>query len=889
MGVTNAQYAPCFARVSNADRNSDERIGREEYVKLIDMMTGTTSSTTLNNIFETPFDALATPFQDAFALLSCKCLREQETPDSSCCGGPNAYIKVTGVSDPSQASDAEMAAVMDVCDVLAEAIKLDALTAEQVPPTTEQQQRPGGALVPTPSPTFGDRLQGSGTSIDQCIAGIAIADENDDSNLNTTEYTSFVNVLSDDDYRNTTFDDLPQVLTENFATLTGSNDQIDVFGYIADQQPTQEQEDALALVCMLTSQAILDARGNSTPMPIAPTVSPTPLTDARCDALVVRADAAPVDDALNPFEWSRFISLLVPNTYPEAFPGLPQSLQDLFIRLADSQDEFRIDGARSGSNPTQEQRERLSDACTLIDTELKLLLDPTFTLAPVTLAPQQATPQPASNQAAPRPPLSSEPTRVTVPATVYNQFVIANADGIDAAFLNANETSSERTVLDDAYSSVVDMAMAQTFRQGNPFTSRGLSNGNVGTEEARSSSSSSSFNQSRSGLRERNEGGHQSRRQEGRSIALWESTFTSTSHGRNLLVNFQVNSSSTNFFVDRPCPPSAPNQAQCQEVLASFTLLLTTDEDMPAVTTQAQDAVNVLINDESLQQVLTNVSSPFLVQENTVIINQPSQAPSSMIPSPTAAPTLFPTTRAPTGTELPTLTNFTGRIPIRSSFVISNTINLNADGLQSGANRNQLRLAYNNMAADLVQARNDRGVFFDRNSGQITDIVDTPCPVSAPLGSTCQAVYARYTINVRNDDEAVRKSQYESATRFNIRTLELQNALNAVNPNTPIMIEEGRDPTFFPTPSPTIVPLVPPEPEDNEGFFTTGTIVGILFGILVLIGLVVGYFYWSNQRRQSRVEDANYGGDDDDEYDDDKEFGEESSDGVPPRQRSVRL
>jgi hypothetical protein len=167
----------------------------------------------------------------------------------------------------------------------------------------------------------------------------------------------------------------------------------------------------------------------------------------------------------------------------------------------------------------------------------------------------------------------------------------------------------------------------------------------------------------------------------------------------------------TRQYLKIPCPDGQAADALCQEVVASFFLNLSGDEDSKQVATNAKIAVDASIAGGNLQALLTGEGSALSVVEGADIANVPSTAPSPQ----------------------PISSGFIGNIIIQSSFFISNTINLVAAGLQPGStDRASLQAAYNATAYAVVVGGGDETVVFALNSAVITDIVDIACPETAP-------------------------------------------------------------------------------------------------------------------------------------------------------------
>ena len=553
--------------------------------------------------------------------------------------------------------------------------------------------------APTPTAIIIGVQQVAPPTLSRCFVGMVVADPAGDSKLDSTEYVSLINFLTSEEYPNTAFADLPTVLVDNYNLLRGTDPMLDIFGARPYEVAPPEQDEFLEFACTQTSQAIVLARGNNTPapvpvtpMPVTPTQPPTPLTMAKCFALLKAADRNPTDDTLTQFEWSRFISLVVPNTFPEAFPGLPNTLQELFLGMTEYPgsgavigERISIQGTSPGSNPSDAQKEYLNNLCILTDVELELIFDSSATREPI-------------------------------------------------------DESALPTIMSAA----------------------------------------------------------------------------------------------------TPVPSLAPNERSQQTSAPSIQPSIGLSTPKP-------------VKDTSMPSVAPSMGTPTPTPVPTLV---PTPAPTPPpTPVPTLPPTPFPTTSAPTRTAVPTFTSFTGTISIPTAFFISNTADLSTqDLLSDGQHLEQLLVAFNDLGSSLVESMSFDEVTFRSNSGRITNIYDDVCPSSAPAFSRCQAVFARYSLDVTDGDRVLIEQEFIKSTDTSIRVSVLQNALDAVDPSSPLKIEEGLIPTRSPTQTPSFAPTplptgsLPDLSDAGSNRLSIGAIIGIIIGVMVFCCLVI--ILWDCSRRR---------------------------------------
>ena len=325
---------------------------------------------------------------------------------------------------------------------------------------------------------------------------------------------------------------------------------------------------------------------------------------------------------------------------------------------------------------------------------------------------------------------------------------------------------------------------------------------------------------------------------------------------RRLQITFQ--SGQTRQYTDIECPSSVPDGAMCQNVTASFTLLLSQEENSTVVKNSSTYAVDEAIQNGTLQQILTNYSSPFMVVKGTVVVDQPSASPSMSSTSPDSS-------QKPTPSDL-----FIGETKIQSSWIISNTVGLTSSGLSpTNPVRKSLEEAYSRTVLLVVEKINSspsrrlrRRLSIDLvgNSSLLSEIVDASCPELAPANSVCQAVFASYTLRLFEESQDQIQVIYTNATQSAINNGVLETQLDAVDPKNPLSIEENAPVSSIPpstAPSVVSCPTLAPEPGPNGSFFNKTTIIGVVAGSAVTVIGVLIIWKLSRGKKQPKTTDDN--------------------------------
>ena len=593
----------CHALLEGADRNRDNKLDRKEFTEAIIRLAG-------GDIDGIGFMQLPGATQEAFTRLSCRCLLHGGICVAvSWCGGEDATIDIAGIVLGTHPASVEAGYLEDPCEVIEKALGIVRLKQQgslEAAPDVAVARQTQITPAPTPSPR-------------QCQIGMVVVDVNPTDNLmNTGEYVAFVNTLSSSAF-GSTFASLPQVLQDNCNNLAQTSGQINIYGARPGDNAGSDQEQFLERICTDTGAAIntaLESPPTPTTTPPPPTPSPTrglintprptrPLP--QCYVGMIISDN-PRDDQLDQNEYVRFIDFLEPGPFLGfAFAQLPVALQLNFASLA-TNEFINIAGLPS---PNQEQYDLLDQVCEDSNQAISIALSqnvtptgspqqpstpaptsiPTIipTPAPTTQLTPFLTPAPTPPPT-PRPtptpgssPSTGRPTALSVEYEVVNLFVISNTIGITATQLN-QVVNPERTDMDQAYASLVETAIDSESEWSNRY------------------------------LRAR----------------------------RKLVVDYVR--ASTRIYVDRQCPFGAPFGAMCQEVVASFFLVVSGVENSEEVVIDAQVAADASIAAGNLQTLLNQNGSSISVEEGADIINRPSTAPS---PRPTPALTIDPRTPSP--------------------------------------------------------------------------------------------------------------------------------------------------------------------------------------------------------------------------------------------------
>eukprot|EP00980_Cylindrotheca_fusiformis_P004829 scaffold1034_cov127-Cylindrotheca_fusiformis.AAC.10 len=265
--------------------------------------------------------------------------------------------------------------------------------------------------------------------------------------------------------------------------------------------------------------------------------------------------------------------------------------------------------------------------------------------------------------------------------------------------------------------------------------------------------------------------------------------------------------------------------------------------------------------------------------ETDLLVKGITQAPFS---SPPTGPAMTPTAQpspSPSVQSDPTIVPMEGELEVFNAFIIINIVGISAGQLGSGANRNGLNRAYDtfvkeavnrisqNTASSSLRRQRRMEVSFVTESPEIYRLRDTECPdrQNPTNRDVCQIVYAKFLVDIQDENTIQVVDQYIEATQNDIESGFLQDALSSEDPFSPLKILNAtfpvRDET--PTSSPTSVPIStdPPAPPDEEDSSNAGAIVGGLFGTLFICVFFV-FVGWYSKKRDKRKKGKNPGNED---------------------------
>jgi hypothetical protein len=367
--------AACHAQLANADKNSDARLDKDEYVNVVKRLSkgsfGKVSS----------FENLPLVLQETFDELSCSQCAHGHL-DSSCCDEEFATIDLVRphLRIPSH-----------VCDEISSSIHRALQAVPAIAPMAEPRSLPCPTMLP-----HGRHLQLE-VSFTDCVLAMNSADSNKDNFLNQNEYIAFVNELSNDEYAGESLATVPVQIRRNYFQLAGDNGQIDISGSKPEDDRTDEQIANLQNVCTRTVDAINAASGLPPPPTVAPTVSgPTAapvFTQSDCFMAMSEADGNR-DSLLNQNEYFTFVNIAADGAFDGlTFPELDQTLRQNFFQWRDQDTtQINIVGSRPGEDADATQMEFLEMVCMETEKDVKAVLAPTAAPGTPTVAPTKPPP-----------------------------------------------------------------------------------------------------------------------------------------------------------------------------------------------------------------------------------------------------------------------------------------------------------------------------------------------------------------------------------------------------------------------------------------------------------------------------------------------------------------
>jgi hypothetical protein len=217
----------------------------------------------------------------------------------------------------------------------------------------------------------------------------------------------------------------------------------------------------------------------------------------------------------------------------------------------------------------------------------------------------------------------------------------------------------------------------------------------------------------------------------------------------------------------------------------------------------------------SLQPISSTSSPPPAAASEPIQIGMPTLKPTL---SPQNLPLEVEKTEIPsvstsivgTGvTETPTIpmrgTMYFGNV----TFTISNSARLDADHLKSGKTRHELSLAFRNLtetiSEGILNQSSMRSLYFRANNvkrnllsslveADIDQIQNATCPNDVPPDTLCAECYAMFAVQSDESQSTIVQSQVDtlqSNLQAAITDGKLQVSLDAIDPDTPVRIEEG--------------------------------------------------------------------------------------------------
>eukprot|EP00547_Thalassionema_nitzschioides_P002803 CAMPEP_0194222360 /NCGR_PEP_ID=MMETSP0156-20130528/32756_1 /TAXON_ID=33649 /ORGANISM="Thalassionema nitzschioides, Strain L26-B" /LENGTH=811 /DNA_ID=CAMNT_0038953123 /DNA_START=158 /DNA_END=2593 /DNA_ORIENTATION=+ len=241
---------------SDAVDLKDHKLSQKEYLNLIHKLFNETHQC------ET-YEDLPTTLQDIFEVYS----TQSQSSNTTAIQDP-VKIYIGNVLPGDVGNEEQNQLLLDLCLAMHEAIQHGVGSSCNTVPTA------------IPIQSISTYMQSQPTvSTLQCFSAFSAADDDEDSFIVTKEYVTFVNRLSDDEYTNFTFLQLPEVIKTVFYEASTDN-VIDVSNSTPGSQPSMEQLKFLREVCDDTGAAIASALSPSTSptsfnAALLPTMSPT--------------------------------------------------------------------------------------------------------------------------------------------------------------------------------------------------------------------------------------------------------------------------------------------------------------------------------------------------------------------------------------------------------------------------------------------------------------------------------------------------------------------------------------------------------------------------------------------------------------------------------------
>eukprot|EP00977_Amphora_coffeiformis_P026988 scaffold32086_cov183-Amphora_coffeaeformis.AAC.7 len=370
-----ADFRQCTLSMLVCDRNRDNLMQTSEFVIFLNRQT--------ENVFagET-YDSLDPLFRLLF-----DSLRQSEE-----------FPSLVGSKPGSSPTTDETVNLMRICSETERTYTEYAKTI-QFQPTSSPTSQPTGAL--------GQEEVLTTAQLNQCKLFLFVSDGNRDSELDQSEFVTFVNRLTVNAFLGRAYLELPLLFRDVFATASGSTGTISTVGARSGQPASAEQLNTLATLCEDSYLATNVWKETRTEAPtMAPTDPPNtappptpPPSLSSSDFLTCTTSLAVTDrnrdDFIDQTEYVEFINRLTNNIYLGlSFSAIDPRLQSNYRALSSPSGFISAAGARPGSR-TEDQAAALYRVCSETDKVVENLDQGVTPPVSPTVAPTQ---QPATSQ-----------------------------------------------------------------------------------------------------------------------------------------------------------------------------------------------------------------------------------------------------------------------------------------------------------------------------------------------------------------------------------------------------------------------------------------------------------------------------------------------------------
>jgi len=227
----------------------------------------------------------------------------------------------------------------------------------------------------------------------------------------------------------------------------------------------------------------------------------------------------------------------------------------------------------------------------------------------------------------------------------------------------------------------------------------------------------------------------------------------------------------------------------------------------------------------------------------------------SLQPTPTPEPTEQPTTARPTFAANVTREVITGH----NSWIMSNTLGLDADDLSEGVDARQIQLAYNTFTAEAVAGmeesrpgrkmlrRRRLEVALQSGSSSVYLYANSACPDGVSVNDKCVTAFGRVRLRVVDEDPDTVYSEYVDTSQIAIDVGALQRKLDDIAPGSLWTIQQSSTPV-----TPSIDVKAPIEEDEDRGGYdlTLGLIVSSAVAAMLVV--IICLFIVLPQMRKNR-------------------------------------